>query len=282
MNVYTGALSTSAFLALYETTDLPSFFYFIASTLPASSVFFINVIVTQLLIVLPARILRWIQLIQWVSTRLSPAAFVTARQVFQGPLAPAVPDYDQLIPVALFVLCASVVYWVIAPILLPFAALFFIVQYLVFKHQALYVNEAPFETGGSFFYPMFTFSMASLLTSSLLNIAFIAVKHGAVQAPLMLPLPVIILIGWERIELKYKLSSEYLAFSRAVDVDNKPRIVALENAFDSNYFCQPVLRQAPVAEPYTHRKGAPRVPLIDSLGQVSGEYWEDSDLFNLS
>ena len=237
-------------------------------------------IIVQTFIVIPVRLLRWIELIMWVWLRLTTSeAAITARQMFAGPLAPLCPDYNLLVPAVSFVLTIVAIYWVIAPIIVPFAALFFVGFYFMLKYQAIYVFESPFDTGGRFFYPMYRFAMASLLTSSVLNITFVFLKDGFIQAPLMLPLPFIVYFAWDRIDLSYRYVSEQVAFSRAVDVDNTNRDVTLEQTFDPKYFSQPVFKVAPVAEPYPHRKGNPPIPLVTKDGQVTPMYWEDALFF---
>ena len=281
VNVYVATLSSTVWGSLYDAINSPeTLISLIASTLPSSSVFFINVIITQIFIAIPVRLLRWIQLIWWVILRLfNKESNLTARQLFEGPLAPLATDYELLVPYILFVLCALLLYWVIAPFLPLFATVFFICQYFAFKYQALFVFEPQFETGGSFFYPIFRFSMACLIISSILNIAYVIIKDGNVQGPLMVPIPFIIYYVWDRIERNYRSVSETVAYSRAIDVDNRIRDTSLESAFDPNFFCQPALKSSSALEPFVYRKDS--LPLVDGNGEVNPIYWEESELFGL-
>jgi hypothetical protein len=280
VNVYTVTLSGSAWDAILNSNGNASeALTAIAATLPAAHVFFINVIATQIFIAIPVRVLRWMELVHWVYLRVTTAEEeLTARQLFRGPLTPLMPDYDVLVPYILFVVCALLLYWVIAPFLLPFATLFFVVQYYSFKYQAIYEFESPFETGGTFFFSIFKFTMACLLTSSVLNIAFVFIKDGSVQGTLMLPLPLIIYYVWERLDLSYRAISETVAFSRAVDIDNHLPELALQGIFDSKFFRQPALQKTEAMKPYPHRKER-GVPLVNAHEQVDVSYWADTDLF---
>lgn len=279
VNVYTATLSSTVWGSLYDAINSPEkLVSLIASTLPSSSVFFINVIIVQIFVAIPVRLLRWIQLIWWVFLRMfTPETKMTARQLFEGPLAPLPTDYELIVPYILFVLCALVLYWVIAPFLPLFATLFFVCQYFAFKYQALYVFEPPFETGGQFFYPIFRFSMLCLIISSVLNITYVIIKDGHVQGPLMFPIPLAIYYSWDRMDKAYRSISETVAYSRAIDVDNRIRNVSLEDSFDPIFFCQPALKSVAALEPYSYRRDS--VPLIDTDGQISQVYWEESQLF---
>ena len=247
----------------------------IAASLPSSTVFFINVIITQLCIIIPLRLLRWINLIQWLWVRyFTSEPRITARTLFTGPLAPSSPDYDLLIPSILFVLLVVVIYWVIAPIVLPFASLFFIALYFMYKYQSIFVFERRFDTGGIFFYSMYKFAMTSLFLASILNIAYVFIKNGNIRGPLLMPLPFIIVYFWRRTESSFKYLSEQVAFSRAVKVDERVNTLQLQISFTARYFCQPELRHTAVGA-YPHRKGYPATPLINPDGSISKEYWED-------
>ena len=50
-----------------------------------------------------------------------------------GPLAPFEIDYGALLPNALYIMCIALLYWVIAPMVLPFAAGFFFCAELLYR-----------------------------------------------------------------------------------------------------------------------------------------------------
>ena len=278
VNVYTMALSGSVFTALNDIIDSPrQAVSLLALSLPSTTVFFINVILTQSLISVPVRLLRAGALVQWLyMCAVCREARLTVRSLFEGPLYPSSPEYDLMIPGVLFVFCVVMLFWVIAPSVLPFANLFFFIQYVSFKYQSIYEYEQAFETGGKIFVPLFRFSMICLLASSILNITFVSIKNGTVQGPLLIPLPFIICLSWMSTERSFSCLSTSLAFSTAVDMDSN-HATGL-SGFDPNYYLQLSCRTVPSAEPYPHRKHL--APLFDSNGRIINlQYWNDRKEF---
>ena len=276
--MYTVTLSGSVFTALNDIIESPRrAVTLLALSLPSTTVFFINVILTQSLISIPARLLRPGALAQWLFMCIfCGEARLTIRSIFEGPLSPSSPEYDLMIPGVLFVLCVVMLFWVIAPSVLPFATLFFILQYFSFKYQSIYEYDPSFETGGKIFIPLFRFSMICLLASSILNITFVSIKNGTVQGPLLIPLPFIIYLSWMSTERSYSCLATSVAFATAVDMDVNHG--ACLNSFDPNYFLQKPCKATASAEPYPHRKNF--APLFESGGRIiNSQYWNDRDQF---
>ena len=276
VNVYTTALSGSVFTALNDIIESPrETVSLLALSLPSTTVFFMNVIISQCLISIPMRLVRWGPLLQWmVMCFATKETRLTVRSLFEGPLSSLVPDYDLIVPGVLFVLCIVMLFWVIAPSVLPFATFFFACQHASFKYQSIYEYEHDFETGGRIFLPLFRFSMICLLASSILNITFVSIKNGTVQGPLLVPLPFIVYLSWLNTERSYSSLSQNLAFATAVDMDASQ--MASHESFDSNYFLQPALRVPSTAAPYPHRKYF--APLFENNTRfINPQYWNDRD-----
>jgi len=66
---------------------------------------------------------------------------------------------------------------------------------------------------------MFEASMRGLFSSAVMLIAYFIVKQGVYQAPLMVPLPVIIYLAWNRINQKYESLANSLPMSIALQHD---------------------------------------------------------------
>ena len=117
--------------------------------------------------------------------------------------------YGTQVPNALLVVLLGLVYAPIAPVLLPFAALFFALGVGVWRYQLLFVYERPYETYGKFFPHIANRILVSLAISHATLAAVIALKlAGAVPlpgrhhffsialfaGPALLPLPVTVVI----------------------------------------------------------------------------------------
>ena len=88
------------------------------------------------------------------------------------------------------VLVMAFLFAVIAPFIFPFAALFFMVAYLVFSHNAMHVYVPQYETGGIFFFPAMRRFLGALVATQLTLVAYLMLKRawGASLFALLCPL----------------------------------------------------------------------------------------------
>jgi len=89
----------------------------------------------------------------------------------------------------------------------------------VYKYKYTYVNVRRYESGGQFWYGLYRYSMTGLLVSTLAGIAYMSIKLGAMQAPLLAPLPLIVLFCWRATENQYKYLSMSLPLETAIHQD---------------------------------------------------------------
>lgn len=128
-------------------------------------------------------------------------------------------EYGTTLPDLLYVLCIVLLYWVIAPVILLFGTGFFSASYIAYKYQFTFVNIRSYESGGLFFYGLYKYSMVGLCTASVLFIAYMGIKQGVLQTPLLAPLPVMILYFWRYTEKQFKVLSHNIPFDTAVRDD---------------------------------------------------------------
>jgi hypothetical protein len=204
-NVYLILLAGSIFGALSEAvSNPPSIAILLSKSLPGVSQFFLNVLLTFLLSGVPLKLLRIVPAIIFKIYRgYLKQDKLTRRDYMEGPLADVSVDYATTLPGFLYILCIALTYWVIAPFVVFTAGLVFAANYAVYKYQLCYVYVTDHETGGLYFYKLFNFSMTALMTSSILMIVYFAIKEGAAQAPLLVPLPIIIYAVWNYTEERY-------------------------------------------------------------------------------
>jgi hypothetical protein len=275
-NVYLILLTGSAFTSLSDVIDDPtSILKYISAALPSSSVFFINFIITQVFGGIPLIFLRitpmlYLQYIRYASNSKK----LTRRTLFEGPLADTSVEYGTTLPDALYVLCISLLYWVISPPILLASVFFFGGCYMAWKYQYLYVIERNYESGGNYWYGLYNYSMMGLLASTITIMTYMSIKEAVIQAPLLLPLPFIIIFAWRYTEGKFKALSENVPFSVAVAEDTRSSDANMEiSMFTDDYLKPPSMLVPKVIFPYPYRIGG--APLLDSHGLVNSVYLED-------
>lgn len=202
---------------------------------------------------------------------------LTRRALAEGPLAPFPLDYGIYLPPVIYILAIILNYWVISPIVLVAGAIYFGGMLLAWKYLLLYVIVPEFESGGTFFYKLHRFCMICLMASTITGIGFMAIKQGASQTPLMIPLPFLILGAWNYTEKKFLRLSLNLPFSIAVNEDKdleKAKMKEIIDQFQPDYLRQPEFLLPNEAKPYPYRIND--VPLLASDGHVNEVYWADS------
>lgn len=113
-------------------------------------------------------------------------------------------------PGLFLVLTIVVTYACIAPILMPFGALFFSVSYLMYKYQLLYTYVNNNQSLGFMWYSAFNRSLISLLFASFTLLALFAINQNQIgTGPFIvcLPLPPGIIYFWYYCHAVFKKSS---------------------------------------------------------------------------
>ena len=221
MNVFYTLIAGTAFGSVNAIISNPfGIITFLASSLPGVSVVYINLLLTMLLSGVPRSFIRIIPTIKliWYS-RLSDEKSLTIRQLLEGPYEEEVIDYSNELPNILYILFITLIYWTIAPVITLVAGILFGAYYIQYKYQFCYVYVNNRETGGMYFPQMFRFSMQLLMLSSMVNISYMGLKLGKLQAPLMFPLPVVIYGVWSYILYKFDRISNNPSCRRAMAAD---------------------------------------------------------------
>lgn len=286
-NVYLILLAGSIFGALNDAIDDPtSILSLLANSLPGVSTFFLNLLLTLLLSGVPLALLRLVPALIYRIYRSCCCGErkLTRRDLIEGPLADATVDYATLLPQFLYVLCIAVTYWVIAPFVVFVAGLVFASNYLVYKHQLCYVYVNKNETGGLFFYKLYNFSMTGLMASAVLMIVYLAIKEGVAQAPLLIPLPIVIYCVWCYTEEKFKALSTALAYDEVVRANHADTVTAVHSSNEaavahtvqSDFFTHPALRGDTDVSPEVYRlagEDGTALSLFTAEGRLNDAYF---------
>jgi hypothetical protein len=279
-NVYLLLIGGSIFGALSSALARPaSVITLLAQSMPGVSTFFINYILTQTISGLPIILLNAAPVVVYKLYRMIfKEPQLTARALSEGPLAPIDVNYALVIPPVLYVFCITIMYWVIAPLVTVAGGLFFGAAYVTWKYRFLYLIAPSYESGGEFWYKIFTYSMTGLMFSTVTMIGYMGVKEGAVQAPLLLPLPFGIMIFWRYMETKFEKLSRNMAYSLACEDESTPLVGEgdqLErgktaDSFIVDYFTPPVLKGPMRQGPFPYRLNGE--PLYDRRGHIHESY----------
>jgi len=117
---------------------------------------------------------------------------VTARD-YEIAEAPPMLDYAVTYCPHLLIFLITVTYACIAPIILPFAACYFLLGWVVFKLQLVYVYVQPFECGGRLWPTVYNKMSTSLIIAQICMIGILGLKVVPGPAVVVIPLPFITL-----------------------------------------------------------------------------------------
>ncbi|KAI9357167.1 hypothetical protein BD770DRAFT_420176 [Pilaira anomala] len=148
----------------------------LSENLPKASTFFITFVMLQSTNQSGQSML---QLVPYILSYVMPFFATTPRDIYtQKKTCPTV-NLGTLIPAQTVIFVLGLEYGVIAPLILPFVCLFFILQYFVYLYQFLYVYEIPFETAGRAFPRAIRHIYIGLFIAQLTLIGLFGIRTGA-------------------------------------------------------------------------------------------------------
>lgn len=221
-NVCYTVLAGTTYSLLREVMNNPwSIVPLLAQALPIVSVLFTNLLLTMLLSGIALELLRLIpSLLYAVYSRVRRAKTLTVRAVLEGPLAHEYVDYSWIYTQLLYILCIALTYWVIAPLVVVVAGLWLWAQYVLYKYKLCYVLHKQYETGGTYWVHLYSRSMVLLLTTTLLNIGYMAIKQGTTQVSALTPLPILIYASWSYTEYQFKDLTSEIPYQQARELSD--------------------------------------------------------------
>jgi len=309
-NIYLLLFAGSIWDSLAQALENPkAIVSLISAALPTVSVFFINFIITSWLSGVPYKLIRRYFALQYLYYRTwFSDALLIRRTMKDGPFEEARVNYGPELSDVLYVLCVVLLYWIIAPLVVVLATALFWSWYYAWKYHYVFVVTRTFESGGKFWYKIYRYSMTGLMAGAVTFMAYMGIKEGISQGPLLLPLPLIILYSWRYTEKRFKEKSKNLAFGTALDRERT--LLSEENGFGNvrakglqqesksalmydkvgitsnggdsasgvlefspTFMVQPNLLSPPKVYPYPYRIDG--VPLLDHDGKLSAVYVEN-------
>ena len=236
-NIYLLLFAGSIWDSLAEAIENPkAILSLISAALPKVSIFFINYIITIWLSGVPYKMIRRFCAIQYLYYRSCTSTRALTRRMLkcaEGPFGETRVNYGTELSDILYVLCVVMLYWVIAPIVLILATGLFWSWYFTWKYQYVFVITRTHESGGLFWYKIYRYSMLGLMAGTITFMAYMGIKEGISQGPLLMPLPIIIYVSWRYTEKCFRNQSKNLAFGMALRQEkdwHNTEIVGLEEA----------------------------------------------------
>ncbi|CAI7848885.1 unnamed protein product [Closterium sp. NIES-54] len=186
LNVFIGtALTSGVFQAIKQILDHPTAVVdLLGSSLPQAATFFISYISLRFLVGAGLELTRLVPLVLFHARR---RLLCCTQPDLRDAWKPGEPDYVSLLPGDLLVATLALCYAVISPLILPFAAAYFLTQWLVMKNQLVQVYDNEFESRGRIFPHALARVLAALVLSQLTLIGYFGVKQFP-ATPALIPL----------------------------------------------------------------------------------------------
>ncbi|KAL7317681.1 hypothetical protein PS15m_004002 [Mucor circinelloides] len=127
---------------------------------------------------------------------------VTLRKLFTRPsprqlqefTRPTAFDYPLFYNVLLFFFTVGLIYSVIAPLVLPFTMIYFLLATMVFKYLLMYVFVTAVETGGQIWRLLFNRLLVSTVLFQVIMIGVLNLKSARIPSLAVAPLPLITIL----------------------------------------------------------------------------------------
>uniref|UniRef100_A0A7N1A408 CSC1-like protein HYP1 n=1 Tax=Kalanchoe fedtschenkoi TaxID=63787 RepID=A0A7N1A408_KALFE len=183
-NVLSGSVLTMANIFL-EPKKIPSI---LAALVPAQASFFIAYVVTSGWTSISSELFRSTPLIcNYLKT------IFRCKEDDGDFEVPSIPYYSE-VPKLTFFGLLGVVYFFLAPLILPFLLIYYFMGYIIFRNQLLNVYKPKYETGGKFWPIVHNATIFSLVLMQVIAIGIFGLKMLPLASGLTIPLPILTLL----------------------------------------------------------------------------------------
>jgi len=191
-NVFLGVtIGGTLFQSLKQLEKQPnSIITLLGNSLPPNATFFISFIALKFFIGSGLELSRLVPLVIYHVKR---RYLCKTEAELQEAWAPPSFGYATNVPNDMLIITIALCYSVIAPMILPFAILYFSVGWFVLRNQALNVYVPSYESNGRMWPHMHTRILAALFLSQITMFGYFSIKKF-IYSPLLLPLPFVSLV----------------------------------------------------------------------------------------
>ncbi|GAA6030870.1 hypothetical protein JCM8097_008916 [Rhodosporidiobolus ruineniae] len=203
-------ITSSTYALLQEISESPAgVLSKLATTLPESRNFFVSYVMFAGIALMPLQLLE----LASVVPRAVYALFFTRTPREHAELnAPTQINLGIVYPQALLIWTLGMTYSIITPIILPFAAIYFGLAYLVYKYRLLFVFYRPYESRGQAWPLAFNRVGTGLFIFQLFMLGLFVTKKAFLLSGLMIPLLL------STVYTSYHLGQTYSPLSRFVNL----------------------------------------------------------------
>ena len=211
-------VATSIFNQLQQLLDDPgSIVTLLGQSIPATATFFITYLLFQIFSSYPMQLLNPGRLIVgWLKKRFT---IKVPRDIVNVEAAPA-QDYGTAYPLLIFAFIIAITFSVIAPIVLPFATLYFLAAFICYKYQYIYYFNTAFETGGQFWPAVHLCLIWSIFVGQVVFTLLLGLKKSVAAAIISAPLIIAPWLWYYVINKAYLRRTQLLPLDIAVHIDS--------------------------------------------------------------
>ena len=211
-------VATSIFNQLAGLIDDPSnIVTLLGQSIPSTATFFITYLLFQILSSYPMQLLNPGRLIvSWLKKRFTVKV---PRDIVKIESAPA-QDYGTAYPMLVFAFVIAITFAVIAPIVLPFATLYFLSAFLCYKYQYIYYYNTAFETGGQFWPNVHLCLVWCIFVGQLVFTILLGIKKSVAAAIISAPLIIAPWLWRYYVKKAYIRRCKLLPLDIAVHIDS--------------------------------------------------------------
>eukprot|EP00253_Pinus_taeda_P022555 PITA_22555 len=186
-NVFLGVtIGGTLFKSLKQIEKKPnSIVTLLGNSLPPNATFFISFIALKLFVGSGIELSRLVPLVIY---HIKKKYLCKTEADLQEAWAPPSLAYATRVPNDMLIITIALCYSVIAPMILPFAILYFSLGWFVIRNQALNVYVPSYESNGRMWPHMHTRILAALFLSQITMFGYFSIKKF-IYSPLLLPLP---------------------------------------------------------------------------------------------
>ncbi|KAL8170556.1 hypothetical protein V2J09_022360 [Rumex salicifolius] len=232
----------------------------IGVSIPMKATFFITYIMVDGWAGIAGEILRLKPLVIY---HLKNMFLVKTERDRERAMYPGSVDYPETLPSLQLYFLLGLVYSTVTPILLPFIIVFFMLAYLVYRHQIINVYDQHYESAGAFWPQVHSRIIASLLISQLLLMGLLSTKLAAKSTPLLIILPVLTIVFHQYCKRRFEPAFSKYPLEEAIDKDAQEQTVEAD-----------VNLKACLADAYLH-------PIFRSFEEVELEETVRTDAFRV-
>ncbi|KAF9208359.1 hypothetical protein BGZ49_009051 [Haplosporangium sp. Z 27] len=187
----------------------------LAASLPRVSPFFVNYLILKGIGMLPLQLLE----LGDVFTLIFRSFLAKTPRDYAEARAPPMLDQGVVYSQATLTFVIVVIYSCIKPLVLLFGMIYFVLAYLVYKYQLLYVFYQPYESNGRTWPMVYNRLMIGLLIFQSTMLGLFMLNQSYLLGGLLVPLPIGTIWFWTWTTEQYTTSAEYIPLELLHSVD---------------------------------------------------------------